>query len=333
MLLQWSPYSSEAELLQQFDDIGSHGTKVIIYNLWLNDGDNLELDFDRDPADILIAGDRKKINTRPVWKTLNEQHIANLFHYSLRVYSSILYLKMPENFRIILRGQVVRPHNIVDDLKHFVYIHYKPQAGGSVQGQTVITIGFLKEAPHVNIYGFNVYHKNRLILPFWQVVSYISWGRGVAGVVPADFIEPTHNKDFERTSLFQKLELRLKEMTREYWDTHCELIGYQKEKPQSKVTTLDSSLCKQNKSEQGSHAKRKENEFINLQKAKKQIITIPSKQVIDLESINLMHEYRKLHAKCLEYQKNEEELNLKVTQLRSKIQEARYEHKRLLAEL
>lgn len=28
----------------------------------------------------------------------------------------------------------------------------------------VTTIGFLKEAPDVNIHGFNVYHKNRLIL-------------------------------------------------------------------------------------------------------------------------------------------------------------------------
>ncbi|KAI4336179.1 hypothetical protein L6164_014737 [Bauhinia variegata] len=369
-LLQWSPYSSEAELLKQFDDIGSHGTKVIVYNLWLNDDGNLELDFDTDPEDILIAGDRKKIDAHPAWKTLNEQHISNRFHYSLRVYSSILYLKMPENFRIILRGQIVTPHNIVDDLKHFDFIYYKPHADGSVQGQVVTTIGFLKEAPHVNIHGFNVYHKNRLILPFWQVVSHLdSRGRGVVGVLQADFVQPTHNKqDFERTSLFQKLEVRLKEMTWEYWDTHCTLIGYkEKKKLQPKVTTLDSSLCKpvciekpvasnkislpvvktkeaqgkleqltpksHSRSEQGLHAKRKVNELKDLQKAKKQIVTIPSKDVIDQESINLMQEYNKLHAKCLEFQKNEEELNLKVTQLRSEIQKAQDEYSRLLAEL
>jgi len=40
----------------------------------------------------------------------------------------------------------------------------------------------------------------------------------ILGVLEANFIEPTHNKqDFERTSLFQKLEARLKEMTWEYW--------------------------------------------------------------------------------------------------------------------
>jgi len=33
----------------QFEDIGLHGTKVIVYNLWFNDDGNVELDFDTDP--------------------------------------------------------------------------------------------------------------------------------------------------------------------------------------------------------------------------------------------------------------------------------------------
>lgn len=32
----------------QFEDIGSHGTKVILYNLWLNDEGIYELSFDDD---------------------------------------------------------------------------------------------------------------------------------------------------------------------------------------------------------------------------------------------------------------------------------------------
>ncbi|XVF19180.1 hypothetical protein REPUB_Repub11eG0087800 [Reevesia pubescens] len=232
ILLQWSPYSTEAELLKQFDDIGSHGTKIIIYNLWINNDGNSELDFDSDPKDIRISGDTKKVDTIPAWKAVNEQHIASRYHHSLRVYLSILYLRIPETFRIILRGEIVDHHNIADDLKCIEYILYKPQSGGSVEGAVVSTIGFLKEAPQVNIHGFCVYHKNRLILPFWQVVSYSdSRGRGVVGVLEANFVEPTHNKqDFERTSLFQKLEGRLKEMTWEYWDYHCGLIGYQVKK-------------------------------------------------------------------------------------------------------
>ena len=40
----------------------------------------------------------------------------------------------------------------------------------------------------------------------------------LVGVLEANFIEPTHNKqDFEKTSLFQRLEDRLKQMTMEYW--------------------------------------------------------------------------------------------------------------------
>ncbi|TYG37018.1 hypothetical protein ES288_D13G108700v1 [Gossypium darwinii] len=229
VLLKWSPFSTEAELLKQFDDIGSHGTKIIIYNLWLNNDGNSELDFDYDEKDICISGDTKKVDTIPAWKAVNEQLIARRYHHSLRVYLSILYLRIPETFRIILRGEIVEHHNIADDLKYIEYILYKPQSVGSVEGAVVSTIGFLKEAPRVNIHGFCVYHKNRLILPFWQVVSYSdSRGRGVVGVLEANFVEPTHNKqDFERTSLFQKLEGRLKEMTWEYWDYHCGLIGYQ----------------------------------------------------------------------------------------------------------
>ncbi len=40
----------------------------------------------------------------------------------------------------------------------------------------------------------------------------------VAGVLEANFIEPAHDKqDFERTTVFLRLEARLKAMTIEYW--------------------------------------------------------------------------------------------------------------------
>lgn len=144
------------------------------------------------------------------------------------VYLSILYLRIPETFKILLRGKVVEHHNVADDLKHQQYILYKPQAAGHEEAEVVTTIGFLKEAPKVNLCGFCVYHKNRLIMPFWQVVSYSnSRGRGVVGALEANFVEPTHNKqDFEKTVLLQKLEKRLKEMTVEYWNCHSVLIGY-----------------------------------------------------------------------------------------------------------
>lgn len=64
-----------------------------------------------------------------------------------------------------------------------------------------------------------VYIKIDSVQPFHRVLSSASSkGRSVAGVLEANFIKPTHDKqDFEKSQLFQKLMFRLKEMTTEYW--------------------------------------------------------------------------------------------------------------------
>ncbi|CAH1419169.1 unnamed protein product [Lactuca virosa] len=226
VLLKWSPYSTEEQLLKQFDNVGPHGTKVVIYNLWLDNEGNVELDFESDPEDIRIEWDGKSKAKDDSLKAKNENHIANRLKYSLRAYLSILYVNLPETFCIVLRGKVVLYDNIATDLKHPEFIEYKPHSG---EGKVLTTIGFLKEAPDVNVHGFNIYHKGRLILPFYPVVTFSrNRGRGVVGVLEANFIEPTHSKqDFEKTNVFQKLVTRLKDMTHEYWDVHCSLIGYQ----------------------------------------------------------------------------------------------------------
>ncbi|CAM6026010.1 unnamed protein product [Sphagnum balticum] len=235
-LMRWSPYTSEVELLKQFNDIGWHGTKVIVFNLWLNDDGILELDFDSDEHDIqLRVGAKDKPGKQVNLPTqLAQEHIVNRYRLSLRAYASILYLQMPPQFQIILRNLPVEHHSIAMDLKFCEYIVYKPQIGGNkdpVNKETsvITTIGFTKEAPMVNVHGFNVYHKNRLIMPFWKVFQdNSSRGRGVVGVLEANFIEPAHDKqDFERTTVFLRLEARLKAMTIEYWNLHCHLIGYQ----------------------------------------------------------------------------------------------------------
>ncbi|KAJ8753618.1 hypothetical protein K2173_022859 [Erythroxylum novogranatense] len=363
MLLQWSPFSTEVELLKQFDDIGSQGTKVIIYNLWLSDDGNMELDFDTDPADIRISGDIKKVEALPAWRKMNEEHIANRLHYSLRAYLSILYLRIPDTFKIVLRGQVVVHHNLANDLKFVEYILYKPHTVGSLEAQVVTTIGFLKEAPHISVHGFNVYHKNRLILPYWRVVNYAdSRGRGVVGVLEANFIEPTHNKqDFERTPLFQKLESRLKEMTWEYWDFHCGLIGYQvKKKPLASepidkikpvILNKSSAVGSRVTSATGIHMKRKAvPDVMELENVKRQAqvgtlaivsghslgtkpASIDASQSECQEAASLMQENKKLQARCLEKEKTLEELGLKVTELRSELGGVQLEYERLTAEL
>ncbi|XP_027345437.1 protein MICRORCHIDIA 1-like isoform X1 [Abrus precatorius] len=231
-ILDWSPFTTKEELMLQFDDIGSHGTKILIYNLWLNDEGIYELSFDDDAEDIMLRdeanhGSVHKLSKRTVHL---RSHISYRIRHSLRAYVSLLYLRKFSNFKIILRGKPVAQFDIVDELRYSEVIRYKPQQAVTSNEATVVTtIGFLKEAPRINVSGFNVYHKNRLIKPFWKVVPEgSSKGNGVVGVLEANFVEPAHDKqDFERSSLYIRLETKLKQMTNDYWKGHCHLVGYQ----------------------------------------------------------------------------------------------------------
>lgn len=245
-ILEWSPFASKEDLMLQFENIGPHGTKVIIYNLWLNDEGIYELNFDDDDEDIRLRDETNYGSFSQGRKRLAEaqSHISYRLRYSLRAYASILYLRRFTGFQIILRGKPVEQLIIADELKHSTVITYKPQLAVVSKEVTVTTtIGFIKEAPAISVSGFNVYHKNRLIRPFWKVTSEgHSKGNGVVGVLEANFIEPAHDKqDFERSSLFIRLETRLKQMLMDYWTKHCHIMGIkapgssarnlQKEKP------------------------------------------------------------------------------------------------------
>lgn len=48
-----------------------------------------------------------------------------LFH--MKSYASILYLRVPPSFRIILRGKDVQHHNIVNDMMMSQEVTYRPQ--------------------------------------------------------------------------------------------------------------------------------------------------------------------------------------------------------------
>ncbi|KAI5417030.1 hypothetical protein KIW84_041865 [Lathyrus oleraceus] len=229
----------------------------------------------------------------------------------------------------------------------------------------------------------------------------------VSGMLQADEVQPTHNKqDFERTSLFQKLEIRLKDMTWEYWDCYCHKIGCQGRKrkvpvgplnpPKEKLLVTENPVALDNcsshvplsntqgGSEQTYLTKRKTLGFIDQHEVKRQAVekietglccnqnvqTIASlpDQMVDQETANLLEWNKKLIADCFAFEKAEEELILKVTviqrkivillpyivqlprlllncgatfpnidelivtQLRNKIEEAKLEYDRLLAE-
>ncbi|CAI0446687.1 unnamed protein product [Linum tenue] len=234
-ILQWSPFLSEADLLQELDMLSDNGTRIIIYNLWEDDEGFLELDFDADPHDIQLRGaNRDEKNIQMAREFPNSRHFLTYKH-SLRSYASILYLRIPPAFRIILRGKDVEHHNIVNDMMMSQDVIYRPQA--SVDGTTkdhssmtaAVTVGFVKDAKyHIDVQGFNVYHKNRLIKPFWRLWNAAgSDGRGVIGVLEANFVEPAHDKQgFERTTVLSRLETRLIQMQKNYWCSNCHKIGY-----------------------------------------------------------------------------------------------------------
>lgn len=230
-ILEWSPFASKEDLLLQFENVGSHGTKIMIYNLWMNDEGIYELNFDDDHEDIRLRDEANHGSKTKTFRRVLElqSHLSYRMRFSLRAYASILYLKKFTNFRIILRGKPVEQFSIADDLKHTKTVTYNPQVGQGLKEVIVKTIiGFIKEAPELGVCGFNIYHKNRLIKPYWKVTADgNSKGRCVVGVLEANFIEPAHDKqDFERSTLSIKLESRLKQMTVDYWKGHCHFIGY-----------------------------------------------------------------------------------------------------------
>ncbi|XP_071733345.1 protein MICRORCHIDIA 6-like isoform X2 [Rutidosis leptorrhynchoides] len=357
MLLKWSPFSTEEELLKQFDDVGHQGTKIIVYNLWLDDEGKMELDFDSDPKDIRIGLDAKVNAKAGSLKAINENHVAKRLWFSLRAYLSILYRNLPETFGIYLRRKIVIYHNIATALKFVEFIQYKAH---NKEGIFNTTIGFLKEAPNVSIHGFNIYHKNRLILPFLPVVNFGNGkGRGVVGVLEADNIAPTHNKqDFEDTNVYQKLITRLRDMTYEYWDKHSPINGdlpvkktrRQSASPNSsmpsKIDAVGSSKnapiitnISTRTAFNESNLKRKDHPVdSSLENARVAPCVADTGSNVaddahDQKKINLLIKQKCLQEKCFEFEKSEKEYNLKVTQLMRELEVAQNEYAALLTNL
>lgn len=230
-ILQWCPYETEQELLDQFQRIKQQGTVVIMYNLWEDEQGDCELDFDADPYDIQLRGtNRNEKNISMASRYPNCKHYFT-YRYSLRSYASILYLRLPPGFRIVLRGKVVQHHNLVHDMMLTQELTYRPQRrpDNTQVLMATVTIGFLKDArEHIDVQGFSVYHKNRLIKPFWKVWNLPGiQGRGIIGVLEANFVEPAHDKQgFERTIILARLEARLLEFQKSYWSKNCQEVGY-----------------------------------------------------------------------------------------------------------
>ena len=83
---------------------------------------------------------------------------------------------------------------------------------------------FWKVTADGNSKGYGIVGKDILLtsLHVKQALSLTSSNRVVAGVLEANFIEPAHDKqDFERSSLFSRLEMKLRQMQMDYWFVVC----------------------------------------------------------------------------------------------------------------
>jgi len=212
MLQKLSPYNSEEELLQNFNDIGPHGTKIIVFNLSHDAKGDLDLDFNTDTKDIRISASTKHAENNAVW---DQNHVVYQYRTSLRAYVSILYMGLPVHFRIILRGEEVKRCNLVTELKHSQHIRYRCSA---TEREDEVVLGFLDDAPDFDTDRFCFYYKQRLILPFVPAYGFSGRSRSIVGVLQPNHLKPARNKqDFQWSSELAELQKFLMEMGAEFW--------------------------------------------------------------------------------------------------------------------
>ncbi|XP_052243709.1 MORC family CW-type zinc finger protein 3-like isoform X8 [Dreissena polymorpha] len=191
-ILEHGLFSSEEELMQEmqaFDKMKiATGTKIVIFNVRKDKSGKTELDFSSDPIDIRnpeTALNEKTLIDRPVIDDCPE------YRKSLREYCSILYLK--PRMRIVIQGRKVQTKLIDKSLLKRETDVYNPTW---LDRPVRITFGFTKNKD-TDAYGLMLYHKNRLIDAYRKVGCQKNGkgdGIGVIGVVAANFLDPTQNK-------------------------------------------------------------------------------------------------------------------------------------------
>uniref|UniRef100_A0A8C4VST8 MORC family CW-type zinc finger 3 n=1 Tax=Gopherus evgoodei TaxID=1825980 RepID=A0A8C4VST8_9SAUR len=213
-----SLFSTEEKLLAELDAImGKKGTRIIIWNLRRDKDGETELDFDKDKYDIRIPEDLDEATGKRGYKKQERQdQIVPESDYSLRAYSSILYLK--PRMQIIIRGQKVKTQLISKSLAYIERDIYRPKF---LAAKTVrITFGF--NCRNKDHYGIMMYHKNRLIKAYERVGCQLkanNMGVGVVGVIECNFLKPTHNKqDFDYTNEYRLTIAALGEKLNDYWN-------------------------------------------------------------------------------------------------------------------
>ncbi|KAL4443017.1 hypothetical protein ABPG77_008508 [Micractinium sp. CCAP 211/92] len=239
---RWPDGASEAQLAAELAAMPDQGTCLLIAGLYtraMGDagtagaaGAAYELDWSTDPSDVQLGEDsaqqggqqppqqrqqqqqqqQQQGSGRPLDPELQR---CTLLRSSLRAYMAVLFLRWPEGWRLRLRGTDVEQQRIRDWMRWPAREEYRPRGirdevdehGFQMQHVVSIHLGMLRDAPNTSMQGICIYHRNRLVKPFWRVYSSATVGRGVIGLLEADFLAPTPDwQDFERSHVLSKLE-------------------------------------------------------------------------------------------------------------------------------
>ncbi|XP_068602570.1 MORC family CW-type zinc finger protein 3a [Brachionichthys hirsutus] len=214
-ILCYSPFKTQEELLLEINAITSWstektGTRIIIWNLRSASTGTTEFDFEKDRYDIRIPSDATSDSSQ--YNVVTSYTPESV--YSLRAYSSILYLK--PRMQIIIRGQKVKSQLIAKSLAFIRKDHYRPLF---LSKRIPITFGYNTKSK--DQYGIMMYHKNRLIKAYEHTGCQLKAngkGVGVIAVIECNFLDTTHNKQsFIETDKYRKTMTSLGIKLEEYW--------------------------------------------------------------------------------------------------------------------
>ena len=222
---QYSPFNPTS-LAKEFDKIGGpHGTRIILFNLRKRDDTEshlYELDFSVS-NDIRIfghTGENTNKHRGPVFQQHRGGQQATLDvpeDYSLRAYMEVLYLRPRCEF--YLRGEKIVPRCPISRLtkEYYVFPEYKPK--GFAHG-IIVHCGYVEG--NSKFCGFHIYNKNRLIRMYQRFASQLQANcmmKDMLGVIEADCVEPTHNKQaFKESALaYHRMKSHVTKCMNEYY--------------------------------------------------------------------------------------------------------------------
>jgi len=222
---QYTYLASESAVLRELDKITTPtGTRIVLFNL----KDPPEFDFSVKNDVRMLGIDPDEQNRTSARRPVYQQHRPGQQmtldvpeDYSLRAYMEVLYLRPTVTFS--LRGELIQPRCAISRLalEYYKFEDYTPKdLPEERRAPVVVHCGYQEEkSKHC---GFHIYNKNRLIRMYQRFGAQLQANammKDMLGVVEADCLEPTHNKQaFNTTDVaYQKCQKHLEKCMNDYY--------------------------------------------------------------------------------------------------------------------